>query len=93
MGAMYLFPRLDLPAKLIEEVKNESWKGKQKPPDLVWCMRLLNEEGIVTIPGSGFGQKEGIHHVRITFLPSEENMSEVVERLSRFQTRFMNTYG
>jgi alanine transaminase len=53
-------------------------------PDLVWCMKLLNEEGIVTVPGSGFGQKEGTYHARITFLPTEETMADVVERLSRF---------
>jgi alanine transaminase len=93
MGAMYLFPKLHLPQRFISDVKNESWKGKRMEPDLVWCMKLLNEEGIVTIPGSGFGQKDGTYHVRMTFLPSEEHMTDVVERLAKFQTRFMNKYG
>jgi aspartate/methionine/tyrosine aminotransferase len=47
----------------------------------------------VTLTGSGFWQKEGTYHARFTFLPTEENMAQVVERLSRFQTRFMNKYG
>jgi alanine transaminase len=92
MGAMYLFPRLELPKAFLAEVRNASWRGAPMEPDLAWCMRLASEEGIVTVPGSGFGQKEGTYHARITFLPSEENMAEVVERLSRFQIRFMNQY-
>jgi alanine transaminase len=93
MGAMYLFPRLELPKRFIAEVKNATWRGAPMEPDLAWCMRLVNEEGIVTLPGSGFGQKEGTYHARITFLPSEQNMTDVVERLSRFQTKFMNQYA
>jgi alanine transaminase len=93
MGAMYLFPKLDLPKKFLQEVKGAVWRGQKIEPDLAWCVRLLEEEGIVTLPGSGFGQKEGTYHTRITFLPTEENMTEVVERLSGFQTRFMNKYG
>jgi hypothetical protein len=31
MGAMDLFPKLDLPKKLIEEVKGAKWKGKRMP--------------------------------------------------------------
>jgi alanine transaminase len=92
-GAMYLFPGLELPKKFLTEVKGKTWRGEPMPADLEWCMRLVNEEGIVPLPGSGFGQKEGTYHVRMTFLPTEQNMSEVVERLSRFQTKFMNLYG
>jgi alanine transaminase len=91
-GAMYLFPGLELPKKFLREVKGMTWRGEPMSPDLAWCMRLVDEEGIVPLPGSGFGQKEGTYHTRLTFLPSEQNMSEVVERLSRFQTRFMNKY-
>lgn len=33
-------------------------------PDMFFCMRLLEEEGICLVPGSGFGQKNGTFHFR-----------------------------
>lgn len=33
-------------------------------PDMFFCMRLLEEEGICLVPGSGFGQREGTFHFR-----------------------------
>ena len=33
-------------------------------PDMFYCMRLLEEEGICLLPGSGFGQKSGTFHFR-----------------------------
>ena len=36
------------------------------------CLRLVEETGIVCVPGSGFGQKEGTFHFRITILPPDE---------------------
>lgn len=37
-------------------------------PDMVYCMRLLEEEGICLVPGSGFGQREGTFHFRLVRL-------------------------
>lgn len=34
-------------------------------PDMLYCMRLLEEEGICLVPGSGFGQREGTFHFRL----------------------------
>lgn len=50
-GAMYLFPRIDLPQKAIEAAKTA-----KTAPDAFYCKRLLNATGIVVVPGSGFGQ-------------------------------------
>lgn len=33
-------------------------------PDMYYCMRLLEEEGICLVPGSGFGQRRGTFHFR-----------------------------
>lgn len=33
-------------------------------PDMYYCMRLLEEEGICLVPGSGFGQRKGTFHFR-----------------------------
>lgn len=32
--------------------------------DMYYCMRLLEEEGICLVPGSGFGQRKGTFHFR-----------------------------
>jgi alanine transaminase len=86
-GAMYLLPRLFLPPKFIKSL------SPGVNPDVAWTVKFLEEEGVVVSPGSGFGQREGQHHFRITFLANEQTMAEVVERLSRFQTKFMNDYS
>jgi len=35
---------------------------------MFYCMKLLEEEGICLVPGSGFGQKEGTFHFRLVWL-------------------------
>jgi len=50
-GAMYAFPSIKLPDKLVKDPKI-----KGKAPDLFYCLKLLEEEGIMTVPGSGFVQ-------------------------------------
>ena len=92
-GAMYLFPRIEMPKKAIEAARQSKFMGEVPEPDVFWSWKLMEEEGIVVTPGSGFGQKEGTHHFRITFLPAESEMEEVVKRLERFQVRFMEKYS
>lgn len=41
--------------------------------------QLLEATGIVTVPGSGFGQEEGTFHLRTTILPPEEKIGEFVK--------------
>lgn len=53
-GAMYSFPQIKLPPKAIEAAKKAG-----KVPDVFYCLKLLEATGISTVPGSGFGQKEG----------------------------------
>ncbi len=48
--------------------------------------------GVVIVPGSGFGQKEGTYHFRTTFLPSEDDIGLVVEKLSQFHAHFLAKY-
>lgn len=33
-------------------------------PDFLYCMELLEDQGICVVPGSGFGQRDGTHHFR-----------------------------
>uniref|UniRef100_A0A7S1QPV8 Aminotransferase class I/classII large domain-containing protein n=1 Tax=Neobodo designis TaxID=312471 RepID=A0A7S1QPV8_NEODS len=87
-GAMYAFPRIRLPQRYIDEAK-----AKGKAPDAVWCMGLVEQEGVVTIPGSGFGQVEGTYHFRTTILPPDEDMQDVARRIDAYQRRIIMKYG
>ncbi|XP_018646383.1 LOW QUALITY PROTEIN: alanine aminotransferase, putative [Schistosoma mansoni] len=87
-GAMYAFPRIDLPKKAIEIAKS---KGMQ--PDFMYCLELLEEYGVCVVPGSGFGQVPGTWHFRITILPSIEEMKLVMDYLKEFHTSFLAKYS
>ncbi|KYQ93252.1 alanine transaminase [Tieghemostelium lacteum] len=86
-GAMYAFPQIRLPTKAVEHAKSI-----KKSPDTFYCISLLEETGIVTVPGSGFGQRDGTYHFRTTFLPSEEAIEGVCKKMSDFHAKFMNKY-
>ncbi|MHC4777182.1 MAG: aminotransferase class I/II-fold pyridoxal phosphate-dependent enzyme [Planctomycetota bacterium] len=74
-GAMYLFPRLNkLPA------------GKT---DFDYCMSLLEETGLTTVNGSGFGQKESTHHLRIAFLPPKDLLDRVLPEWIDFHNEYV----
>lgn len=44
-------------------------------PDAFYCSELLENTGIVVVPGSGFGQVDGTFHFRTTILPPEDQMA------------------
>jgi alanine transaminase len=48
-GAMYGFPRIHFSEKFIEEAAQAG-----KEPDFLYCMDMVNQTGIMTVPGSGF---------------------------------------
>jgi alanine transaminase len=95
-GALYLYPRIDLPTKAVEEAQRRG-----KAPDVFYALELLDETGICVVPGSGFevkgaesgggggGGEEG--HYRLTCLcPGVE---EYVGKLETFHRKFMDRYG
>lgn len=85
-GALYLYPKLDLPDKAIQAAKEAG-----KEPDAFYALQLLDETGICVIPGSGFGQKDGEAHYRLTCLcPGVE---EYVAKLEKFHIGFMKRYS
>lgn len=86
-GAMYSFPRLHLPPKAVEAAK-----AAGKTPDTFYCLELLKETGIVTVPGAGFGQEEGTFHMRTTILPQEAQIAEFVQKFKTFHEKFMDMY-
>ncbi|XP_061986021.1 glutamate--glyoxylate aminotransferase 2-like [Populus nigra] len=86
-GAMYSFPQIRLPPKAIDAAKRAG-----KVPDVFYCLKLLEATGISTVPGSGFGQKEGVFHLRTTILPAEEDMPEIMDSFKKFNDDFMEQY-
>ncbi|CAA3012441.1 alanine aminotransferase 2-like [Olea europaea subsp. europaea] len=86
-GAMYLFPRIELPKKAIEAAKSAN-----KAPDAFYAARLLDATGIVVVPGSGFRQVPGTWHFRCTILPQEDRIPAIVTRLTEFHKGFMDEF-
>lgn len=86
-GAMYSFPQIRLPPRAIEDAKKAG-----KVPDVFYCLKLLEATGISTVPGSGFGQKDGVFHLRTTILPAEEEMPEIMASFKKFNDSFMEQY-
>ncbi|KAL6468244.1 hypothetical protein MHYP_G00239210 [Metynnis hypsauchen] len=87
-GAMYSFPRITLPERAIKEAK-----AKGQVPDMFYCMKLLEETGICLVPGSGFGQKEGTFHFRMTILPPTDKLQIMLSKLKEFHQRFTQQYS
>lgn len=85
-GAMYLFPQVKLSQRALEAAR-----AAGKEPDAFYALRLLDETGICVVPGSGFGQKEGEWHYRLTCLcPGVE---EYVGKLEKFHQQFVEKYA
>ena len=81
-GALYAFPRL-------EGLESKGSAEGDGPADAQYCMALLDATGIVTVPGSGFGQEPGTLHVRTTILPPENEVAETMARWAKFHQSYM----
>lgn len=85
-GALYLFPQIKLSKKAVEAAQEAG-----KVPDVFYSLGLLDATGICVVPGSGFGQKEGEWHYRLTCLcPGVE---EYVGKLETFHLGWVEKYG
>jgi len=87
-GAMYAFPQIRLSSKAMQAAKSVG-----KEPDNFYSLSMLEETGIVVVPGSGFGQKDGTYHFRTTFLPQESKIDLVMERMKVFHSNFLKKYS
>ena len=88
MGAMYTFPSIQLPPKAIEAAKADG-----KSPDAFYCFALLEETGLCVVPGSGFGQKPGTFHFRMTILPPFDVIEKNMGLFKDFHSKFMEKYA
>ncbi|SSD58276.1 probable Probable alanine aminotransferase [Saccharomycodes ludwigii] len=83
-GAMYLFPKIDIPPKAIKAAHDLNMT-----PDEFYCKELLENTGICTVPGSGFGQVPNTYHLRTTFLAPG---TEWIKSWETFHKNFYNKY-
>ncbi|KAF9010751.1 transaminase [Cyathus striatus] len=85
-GALYLYPQIQLSDKAQAEARK---RGKE--PDAFYALELLHETGICVVPGSGFGQREGEWHYRLTCLCP--GVDEYVGKLEKFHREWVEKYG
>ncbi|ELP91213.1 alanine aminotransferase, putative [Entamoeba invadens IP1] len=86
-GALYLFPKIDLPQKFVDECL-----AQKEKPDEIYCLNMLKKIGVCVVPGSGFEQKEGTYHYRMAFLPPEDQVQKVADSMKKFHNEFMEQY-
>ncbi|KAJ1622208.1 alanine aminotransferase 2 [Pavlovales sp. CCMP2436] len=83
-GALYLFPNIRLPASALVAAAKLSVAA-----DAFYAEKLLDNTGICIVPGSGFQQRPGTHHLRFAFLPAEADIAHVLGLMKAFHARFM----
>jgi alanine transaminase len=83
-GAMYAFPSLYIPENIIQKAKEENME-----PDYYYALKLLETTGLMTVAGSGFGQKEGTYHIRITnLIQPKEELNKTLNKIEEFNNKF-----
>jgi len=87
-GAMYAFPQVTLPPAAIAAAEAQG-----VPADEFYCMQVLENTGLVVVPGSGFQQMPGTFHFRTTFLPQPTaKMEKALAKYSAFHAEFLAKY-
>ena len=87
-GAMYAFPSVHFSDKALKAAAKQNVAA-----DFMYCMEMVDATGIMTVPGSGFGQKEDTYHYRMTNLVTPTgDLVETLEHLKKFNTDFHNKY-
>ena len=73
-AALYMFPRLDPAVYPIQD-------------DQEFACRLLNEEKVLIVQGTGFNWPQP-DHFRMVFLPEARDLTEAISRIARFLERY-----
>ncbi len=73
MGALYMFPKVDL--------------GNNWNTDKDFVFDLIKEEGVVLVHGSGFCQEFGKSHFRTILLPPMDTLETAYDLLEKFMLR------
>ncbi|MDQ5908014.1 MAG: alanine-synthesizing transaminase [Pseudomonadota bacterium] len=78
-AALYLFPRLDPHIYPIAD-------------DQQFVLELLLEEKVLLVQGTGFNWPQP-DHMRVVFLPHEDDLKDAIGRLARFLDRYRKRYS
>ena len=78
-GAMYAFPKVIIKGYVMKKAISFA-----TPADQIYCLEMLERTGVITVPGSGFGQRPGYFHFRMTILPDEATLEKVLDDIERF---------
>lgn len=70
-GAFYAFPKIE---------------NNRYSTDEEFVLKLLEEQGILTVHGSGFGVKYGTGHFRLVFLPKLDVLESAMNKISDFMS-------
>jgi alanine transaminase len=81
-GAMYAFPSVDIKGYIMKKAMSSSVAADQ-----VYCMEMVERTGVITVPGSGFGQRPGTFHFRMTILPEESTLQKVLKDIGNFHAQ------
>ena len=87
-GAMYCFPEVTLPEGALRAATEQGIAV-----DTLYAVSLLESTGICVVPGSGFGQREGRHGFRTTFLPPEKELEAAIEQFRKHHEDFCSEYS
>ncbi|XP_072295486.1 alanine aminotransferase 2-like isoform X2 [Eucyclogobius newberryi] len=88
MGGIFLFPRLDLPARFLEEAKT---LGLQ--PDVLYSQMLVDKAGVCVGAGSENGsEEETCYYIRLSFAASSDTFQDALSRLCSFHHQLHETY-
>ncbi len=61
--------------------------------DSLFVKQLLQETGVVVVPGSGFGQLPGTRHFRVVFLPNEQILEKAYRGIGEQFAKFKKVIG
>lgn len=78
-GAMYAFPSVEIKGHLLEKAEATGIAADQ-----LYCLELVERTGIIAVPGGGFGQTPGTFHLRLTILPTEPVLGDMLDRFAIF---------
>ncbi len=73
-GAFYMFARLT----------DEMWANNDKD----FVLKLLHEEHVLVVHGSGFSPVKGLGHIRIVFLADENTLNTAFDKIDSFLQRY-----
>ncbi|KAK7889876.1 hypothetical protein WMY93_025436 [Mugilogobius chulae] len=89
MGGIFLYPRLDLPGRYLEEAKTLGLL-----PDVLYCQMLLDKAGVRLGAGSENGsEEESGFYIRLSFAASSDIFHDALSHLCSFHLHLFETYS